>query len=57
MTKKSSPVLTIKRAGLRENNGQWQDFIDREQSSVDHLVRDSFVAFCQDLKEKSTPKN
>lgn len=57
MTKKSSPVLTIKRAGLRENNGQWQDFIDREQSSVDHLVRDSFVAFCHDLKEKSTPKN
>ena len=55
--KKSSPVLTIKRAGLRENNGQWQDFIDREQSSVDHLVRDSFAAFCQDLNEKSTPKN
>ena len=54
--KKSSPVLTIKRAGL-QNNGQWQDFIDREQSSVDHLVRDSFASFCQDLKEKSTPKN
>ena len=28
--KNKSPVLTIKRAG-RQHNGQWQDFIDREQ--------------------------
>jgi len=32
---KTSPVLTIKRAGRLA--GQWQDFIDREQSSVDQV--------------------
>ena len=46
---KTSPVLTIKRGG--RNAGQWQDFIDREQSSVDQLIRDSFAVFCKDLHE------
>jgi len=46
---KTSPVLTIKRGG--RNAGQWQDFIDREQSSVDQLIRDSFAVFCKDLHD------
>ena len=51
--KNKSPILTIKRAG-RQNHGQWQDFIDREQSSVDHLLQDSFATFCQELENKSS---
>ena len=52
--KNKSPVLTIKRT-VRQT-GQWQDFIDREQSTVDHILQDSFAAFCRELKENSTPK-
>ena len=55
-SKNKSPVLTIKRAGRQ--NGQWQDFIDREHSTVDHLVQNSFGAFCQQIQDKScTPKS
>ena len=50
--KNKSPVLTIKRAG-RQHNGQWQDFIDREQSSVDHLMKDSFATLCREFKENT----
>ncbi len=50
MEVKKSPVLTIKRAGRQKN---WQDFIDREQSSVDHLLKDSFATFCKEAAEKS----
>lgn len=55
--KNKSPVLTIKRAGPIGRNGQWQDFIDREQSSVDHLLRDSFATFCKDLKDNNKSSN
>jgi hypothetical protein len=48
---KTSPVLTIKRGGRLA--GQWQDFIDREQSSVDQLIKDSFAVFCRDLNDNS----
>lgn len=51
-----SPVLTIKRGG-RNNTAQWQDFIDREQSSVDHLLRDSFATFCRDIKDNLSHNN
>jgi uncharacterized protein (UPF0303 family) len=51
--KNKSPVLTIKRAG-RQHNGQWQDFIDREQSSVDHLMKGSFATLCREFKENTT---
>ena len=55
-SKNKSPVLTIKRAGRQ--NGQWQDFIDREHSTVDHLVQNSFGAFCQQIQDKGcTPKS
>jgi len=47
-----SPVVTIKRS-VRQP-GQWQDFIEREQSSVDHLIKDSFAKLCSDLKENMT---
>ena len=58
--KNKSPVLTIKRAGRQ--NGQWQDFIDREHSTVDHLLQNSFGNFCQNIQDKpgqsgSTPKS
>ena len=55
--KNKSPVLTIKRAGRQ--NGQWQDFIDREHSTVDHLLQNSFGAFCQQIQDKNglTPKS
>ena len=57
--KNKSPVLTIKRAGRQ--NGQWQDFIDREHSTVDHLLQNSFGAFCQQIQDKkvsgSAPKS
>ncbi|XP_059082077.1 uncharacterized protein LOC131879711 [Tigriopus californicus] len=43
---KRSPPLTIKRIG--SSHAQWQDFIDREQSSVDQLMKESFAQFCQD---------
>ena len=46
---KTSPVLTIKRGGRL--TGQWQEFIDREQSGVDQLIRDSFAVFCRDLHD------
>ena len=52
---KTSPVLTIKRNGGR--TGQWQEFIDREQSSVDQLIRDSFAVFCRDLHDNMSPSN
>ena len=48
---KTSPVLTIKRGGRQA--GQWQEFIDREQSSVDQLIKDSFAVFCRDLNENN----
>ena len=48
---KTSPVLTIKRGGRLA--GQWQEFIDREQSSVDQLIKDSFAVFCRDLNENN----
>jgi hypothetical protein len=49
-----SPVVTIKRS-VRQP-GQWQDFIEREQSTVDHLIKDSFAKLCSDLKENLTGK-
>ena len=55
--KNKSPVLTIKRAGVRHQNGQWQDFIDREQSSVDHLLRNSFATLCREFKENKNSRN
>ena len=48
---KTSPVLTIKRGGRLA--GQWQDFTDREQSSVDQLIKDSFAVFCRDMNENN----
>ena len=54
-----SPVLTIKRGAGRQKQGQWQDFIDREHSTVDHLLQDSFATFCSELSQKnqvSSPK-
>ena len=44
---KTSPVLpTVRRVGggHKTKTNQWQDFIDREQSSVDHLIRNSFAS-------------
>eukprot|EP00095_Tigriopus_kingsejongensis_P009859 snap_masked-scaffold853_size88743-processed-gene-0.8 protein:Tk09859 transcript:snap_masked-scaffold853_size88743-processed-gene-0.8-mRNA-1 annotation:"iq motif and sec7 domain-containing protein 2 isoform x6" len=43
---KRSPTLTIKRVGSAQ--AHWQDFIDREHSSVDQLMKESFAQFCQD---------
>ena len=43
-TTKTSPPLSIKRLG-RDKNGQWQEFIDREHSSVDQLIKDSFASY------------
>ena len=43
---KTSPVLpTVRRvgAGHKTKTNQWQDFIDREQTSVDYLIRNSFA--------------
>ena len=45
-TIKTSPVLpTVRRVGggHKTKTNQWQDFIDREQSSVDHLIQNSFA--------------
>ncbi len=38
--------MTIRRPG-RSKTGQWQEFIDREQSSVGHLIQDSFAEYCK----------
>ena len=43
---KTSPVLpTVRRVGggHKTKTNQWQDFIDREQNSVDHLIQNSFA--------------
>ena len=43
---KTSPVLpTVRRVGggHKTKTNQWQDFIDREQNSVDHLIQSSFA--------------
>ena len=45
-TIKTSPVLpTVRRVGggHKTKTNQWQDFIDREQNSVDHLIQNSFA--------------
>ena len=42
----TSPVLpTVRRVGggHKTKTNQWQDFIDREQNSVDHLIQNSFA--------------
>lgn len=36
--------LTVKQLG-RGFNGNWREFIDREQSSVDQLIKDSFAEY------------
>ena len=43
---KTSPKLpTVRRvgAGHKTKTNQWQDFIDREQNSVDYLIQNSFA--------------
>jgi len=47
-----SPPLTVRRV-TSAKNGQWQDFIDREQSSVDELMRESFAAYCRRKRSES----
>lgn len=49
---KTSPTLTVKR-GANKFSGQWQDFISREQSSVDHLIQNSFATFCKEMRRRN----
>ena len=55
---KTSPVLpTVRRvgAGHKTKTNQWQDFIDREQTSVDYLIRNSFATLRKGILNIALP--
>uniref|UniRef100_A0A0K2T275 Guanylnucleotide exchange factorlike [Tribolium castaneum] n=1 Tax=Lepeophtheirus salmonis TaxID=72036 RepID=A0A0K2T275_LEPSM len=39
--------------GIRKYNGHWQDYIDRELNSMDHLIQNSFAEFKKEVHENN----